>query len=453
MKYYFIGIGGSGMAPMANILLDQGHEVSGSDREDSENVKKLKERGAKIFLTHSSDNIEADLDVVVYSSAIPQDNVELVKARELNKKIVLRSELLGELMQESKGIAIAGTHGKTTTTSLIALALKDAGLDPSAIIGGEIQKINSNYLSGKGEYFVAEACEYQRAFLDLSPFAVIITNIEADHLVYFKDINDIVDAFETFVSKINPNGFLIINGDSEITRRLGSVAKCKVVCVGFGISNDCRITNLENDGIGLTFTVIMDNQSYDVKLGISGLHNAFNAGLVIACLIQLGVDVSSILATFRDFRGAKRRLEVISDDPLIIDDYGHHPTEIGATFDALKRAYNLPIFAIFQPHQYSRTKEFFNEFASVLSKADNVVLAKIYEARDFDNTNRENLEDELVKKINSLGGKAVFIDSFEETADYVFKKYKSGVILTIGAGTINKLGPMILDRYGKTASS
>jgi len=197
----------------------------------------------------------------------------------------------------------------------------------------------------------------------------------------------------------------------------------------------------------------MDNQSYDVKLGISGLHNAFNAGLVIACLIQLGVDVSSILATFRDFRGAKRRLEVISDDPLIIDDYGHHPTEIGATFDALKRAYNLPIFAIFQPHQYSRTKEFFNEFASVLSKADNVVLAKIYEARDFDNTNRENLEDELVKKINSLGGKAVFIDSFEETADYVFKKYKSGVILTIGAGTINKLGPMILDRYGKTASS
>jgi len=356
-------------------------------------------------------------------------------------------------MQESKGIAIAGTHGKTTTTSLIALALKDAGLDPSAIIGGEIQKINSNYLSGKGEYFVAEACEYQRAFLDLSPFAVIITNIEADHLDYFKDINDIVDAFETFVSKINPNGFLIINGDSEITRRLGSVAKCKVVCVGFGISNDCRITNLENDGIGLTFTVIMDNQSYDVKLGISGLHNAFNAGLVIACLIQLGVDVSSILATFRDFRGAKRRLEVISDDPLIIDDYGHHPTEIGATFDALKRAYNLPIFAIFQPHQYSRTKEFFNEFASVLSKADNVVLAKIYEARDFDNTNRENLEDELVKKINSLGGKAVFIDSFEETADYVFKKYKSGVILTIGAGTINKLGPMILDRYGKTASS
>ncbi|KKQ94827.1 MAG: UDP-N-acetylmuramate-L-alanine ligase [candidate division CPR2 bacterium GW2011_GWC1_39_9] len=453
MKYHFIGIGGSGMAPLANMLLDRGYYVSGSDREDSENVQKLKKKGAKIYLNHSSGNIETDLDVVVYSSAIPLDNVEIKRSKELNKKIVLRSELLGELMQKSKGIAIAGTHGKTTTTSLIALALKDAGLDPSAIIGGEILKTGSNYLSGKGEYFVAEACEYQRAFLQLSPFAAIITNMEADHLDYFKDINDIIDAFQAFVSKINPDGFLVINGDSEITRRLGSVAKCKVIYVGFGVSNDCRITNLENDGAGLIFTVSINSKSYDIKLGISGLHNAFNAGMVVACLSLLGVDASSIPGTFSDFKGAKRRLETISDDPLIIDDYGHHPTEISATFDALKRAYDLPVFAIFQPHQYSRTKEFFNEFASVLSEADRLVLTKVYEARDFETNSKGDIEEELVKKINSLGGNAVFIDSFESVADYVFKNYKGGVILTIGAGNINKLGSMILDRYGKTTSS
>jgi len=435
MNYHFIGIGGSGMSPLANIMLDRGERVTGSDMEESGNVRKLKDKGATVFIGHSKENLPQDVDVVVVTPAIPASNPELEKAKKLNKKVIQRSELLGNLMALKKGIAISGTHGKTTTSSLIALVLKRADLDPIAVVGGEIQSLNTSYLSGEGDYF-----EYNRSFLDIKPFGAIITNVEADHLDYFKDLGDIIEAFSSFVGQIQKDGFLVINGDSEVCRHIAERAKCQVFFVGFGISNDYKLGNVKSDNKGVKFNINHDAESSDIQLGVSGKHNAFNAATVFAASKFLNINVESVKSAFKDFKGAKRRLDKISDNPVVYDDYGHHPTEIEATISALREMYpNKKICCIFQPHQFSRTALLIKEFSKALRAVDRVIIPNIYESRDSEKDKNKVSASMLVDAINNEGGNAEHIEDFDKIIDDAILNNRNDVIVTMGAGDVWKI--------------
>jgi len=447
MKYHFIGIGGSGMAPLANILMKMGERVSGSDINDSSVLDELRENGATIFIGHEYKQVFDDIDVVVFTSAISDQNPELQRAKDLNKKIIQRSELLGFVMDKGKGIAVAGTHGKTTTSSLLSVAFMDAGLEPTAVVGGLIKNIGKSYMVGKGKYVIAEACEYKDSFLNINPFAAIITNIEPDHLDYFGDIEKIKDTFRLFISKIHSDGALVINGDDSNCYEVSSVANCKIIKVGFGEQNDIKILNYKPTLEGILFTVQVDDNTYEFTLGVFGKHNVFNASCVVALFYHLGIDLNTLNNTFKNFSGVGRRLEKISDKPLIYDDYGHHPTEISATYEAVKQMFlNKNICFIFQPHQYSRTRIFLYEFSEVLSKIDEVIIKNIYEARDSEEDKLAVSASLLVEKINEKGGNSKYIPLDEELVNYVIKNRSDWVIVTIGAGDIYKLAFLIKER-------
>lgn len=447
------------MSALAFIMKDLGFKVSGSDMKESSITKKLEDAGIKVFIGQKKQNISRDINVMVVSSAIPKNNPELEKALEYGIPIVKRSFVLGQMMKRKRGIAIAGTHGKTTTTTMISLILKDAGLDPTAMIGGEVKNIGGNFLSGKGEYFVAEACEYDRSFLDLYPEITVITNVEADHLDCYKDIEDIKKAFKKFVSHIPENGLLIISADDNNCLEVAKEAKCKVVGFGFGSKNRMQGESLDQyweveevrQKEGETLFSLSDGTDLgSFHLHIPGKHNIANACAAIIVANHLKIDMDVVREVLSDFRGTNRRFQIKGEKNgiIVIDDYSHHPTEIKYALEGTKKFFKTKkILAIFEPHQYSRTYLLKKEFGYSFGNADLVIVPGIYETRDTEEDKKRISAEDVVEEIKSNGVEALYIHSYDKVVEYMNKNLKKGewVVLTIGAGSVYKIGEKFLE--------
>ena len=447
-KIHMIGIGGVSMSGIAEILINFGFQVTGSNNVESDATKKLEKSGIKVFIGHNAQNI-TDPDVVVYSAAIKQDNIEIVTAKEKNIPIIERADFLGELTRCYKDtITIAGTHGKSTTTSMVALCFLEALKDPSIQVGADIQNINGNYKVGNSEYFIIEACEYVESFLKFSPKSEIILNIDNDHLDYFKNFENIKNAFIKYVKLLPDDGLLVINGDDSNCLELSKYTQA--TCKTYGINNkntDFYAVNIvfDNDGFP-EFDVYSKSGFYGrIKLSIPGIHNVLNSLATIALCDYYGIKYETIKKALSKFTGAVRRFEFKGkvNNASIYDDYGHHPTEIVATAKALMNKKYNKSWVIFQPHTYSRTKNLMDDFAKALLNFDNIIILDIYAAREK-NTYGITSKD-LVDKICSLGKQAKYIPDFNECVKYLKDNVKENdIVLTQGAGTVTQIGPMLL---------
>lgn len=447
-KVHCIGIGGIGLSAIAEILLERGYEVSGSDMKDSAMVEKLRSQGAKVFIGHAAENVE-DVDLIVYTVAVSDENPELVRGKERGIPELTRAQMLGLLMEEyDYSIAISGTHGKTTTTSMISLILRDAAMDPTILVGGNLGEIGGNVAVGQSQYFVTEACEYRDSFLQLKPKIEIILNIDSDHLDYFKDIDHIVRSFNEFAGLVPEDGVIIAYDANPF---VNSVVKDLPNVVTFGFGEGCTYAGADiefNDGMPC-FSIIHEGRDLGrLQLSVPGEHNILNTLAAFACCHMLGVAPESIIKTLENYHGTARRFDVqgeTKDGRKIIDDYAHHPTEIKATLSAAANVPHKSLWCCFQPHTYTRTLALFDQFATAFEKADKVILAEIYAAREKNVYNISSKD--LMKKIReAYPDKQVFyFESLEELAKFVYNNSEPGdVIMTMGAGDINTAGEMIL---------
>ena len=445
---HMIGIGGVSMSGIAEILHNWGFHITGSDLTNSESINILKKRGIQVTIGHNIENIKK-ADVVVYSAAIKQDDPEMLEAKANNIPTIERADFLGELTRCFKDtICISGTHGKTTTTSMVSLCFIKALTDPSIQVGAYLKQLDGNYRVGNSEHFIIEACEYVESFLKFSPKAEIILNIDNDHLDYFKNLENIKNAFIKYVKLLPNDGILVLNGDDINCLDLSKETNAKIIT--YGISNkdvDVYCTNIEfNDDGFAKFDVYYHNQFLDTfRLSVPGKHNISNALACISICIEYNLSLDIIKSALLEFTGAHRRFEYkgkINEIASVYDDYGHHPTEIIATAKSLiNKKYNKS-WVIFQPHTYSRTKNLLDDFANSLINFDNVIVLDIYAARE---TNTYNISSEdLIAKLNSLGKEALYIPDFDECVNYVKKHVKENdIVLTLGAGTVTNLGPML----------
>ncbi len=447
---YMVGIGGVSMSGIAEILLNFGFEVSGSNNTATETTKKLEQAGIKVFIGHSEENI-SNPDIVVYSAAIKQDNIELVTAKSKNIPIIERADFLGELTKCFKEtITIAGTHGKSTTTSMVSLCFLEALKDPSIQVGADLKQINGNYKVGNSEYFIIEACEYVESFLKFYPKSEIILNIDNDHLDYFKTFDNIKNAFIKYVKILPENGLLVVNGDDKNTLDLKNFTKAK--CLSYGITNkntDFFAVNISFDNDGFSeFDVYSKEKFYGkIKLSVPGMHNVLNALGCIALCDYYGIDYETIRKALLSFTGAGRRFEYKGkvNGASIYDDYGHHPTEIIATAKALMNKKYNKSWVVFQPHTYSRTKTLLDDFAKALLNFDNIIVLDVYAAREKNTYNISSKD--LVDKICTLGKNALYMPDFNNCVDYLKENVKENdIVLTQGAGTVTEIGPMLLDK-------
>ncbi|HYE84685.1 MAG TPA: UDP-N-acetylmuramate--L-alanine ligase [Clostridia bacterium] len=448
---HFVGIGGISMSGLAQILLESGYNVTGSDINDSNIIDKLRKNGAQIYIPHNPQNVET-AELVVYTAAVKQDNCEIVRAKELRIPIIDRAEFLGIIMKNySYGIAISGCHGKTTTTSMVSIILKNAGLDPTILVGGEIEAIDGNVKVGNSKYFVTEACEYTESFLKFYPFVAAILNVEKDHLDYFRDLDHIISAFEKFARLVPEDGSLVVCSDNEHALNISKKVDCKVLTYGIKSKADFYARNIKYDNLGHpTFDVKLRGKRLGtIVLSIPGEHNVLNALAAIAIAHNAGIKMDIVKKSLQEFRGTYRRFDIkgTRNNITIVDDYAHHPTEIKATLQAAKQFPHQKIWCVFQPHTYTRTKTLFNEFSEAFYDADNVIITDIYAAREKD-TGLVN-PSELVDSINKYSANAVYRNDFRSIADMIVKEAKPGdLVFTMGAGDVFKLGPMILDGIG-----
>lgn len=452
LKVHFIGIGGISMSAIALILLKNGFTVVGSDLSENANVKELENKGIKVYFGHKKENITDDIDIVVYSKAIHDDNEEIIEAKNKNIELMSRSKILGMIMQNYKErICIAGTHGKTTTTALVSKVMYDKGVDPTINVGGIVDEIGGNSHIGKNEnMFIAEACEYTNSFLDFCPNAEIITNIEEDHLDFFKDLDDIRASFKKFVELLPDDGLLIINNRIENIGYLTQNTKAEVLTYGDDESADYYFKNVSYDD--------RHYQSFDVYKGkefigrmrqkMIGKHNALNFVAAYALLSHMGLTFEEIKKSLEEFKGARRRLEVkaIIDGITYIDDYAHHPTEIEASLNALKEIKYNNLYLIFQPHTYTRTKALLADFIRVLGSTPKTILAKIYPAREKDLgiVSSKDIVNGIKADKNNLNNFCEYYDTFEKISEQVCEKAQKGdIVVTMGAGDVYKVFDMI----------
>ncbi len=446
---HFIGIGGISMSGLAEILINEGYHVSGSDIHESNLTNKLKTHGAKIFIPHEAENVRG-AELVVYTAAVKEDNPEIIKSKELSIPLIDRATFLGHIMKKySYGVAISGCHGKTTTTSMVSIIFNNAGLDPTILVGGEIDAIGGNVRVGNSEYFVTEACEYVESFLKFYPYVAAILNIEEDHLDYFKDLAHIMSAFEKFIGLIPDNGYLFINMDDENTVKAAKNAKCNVLTFGENGDADYKAINIQYPESGYpNFEVTYrGNLLGRFHLSIPGLHNIYNALASIAISHNAGVSIDIIEQSLSAFKGTHRRFDIkgVKNNITIIDDYAHHPTEIKATLAAVKNFPHKKIWCIFQPHTYTRTKALFRDFSKAFFDADEVIITDIYAAREKDTGEISSVD--LVNVINNESNNAIYESEFEEIASIIAEDAKPGdIVLTFGAGSITELGEMILNK-------
>lgn len=447
---HMIGIGGISMSGIAEILANLGFSVTGSNNVDSEILHTLRKAGIKVFIGHNAQNVVGS-DCVVYTAAIPKNNVELVHAKELGIPTIERSDFLGELTRCYKNtIAISGTHGKTTTTSLVSLCFLEAKKDPSIQVGAILEELNGNYRVGNSENFIIEACEYVESFLKFSPKSEIILNIDNDHLDYYKNFENIKKAFIKYVKLLPDDGHLIINADDLNCLDLPVYTKASTI--KYGIENedvDFQAKNIQFDEDGFPeFDVYKYNEFYGhIKLSILGKHNVLNVLACIALCDTYEISKTDIINAISKFKGADRRFEYKGNvnGAKIFDDYGHHPTEVFATAKALENKKYNESWVVFQPHTYSRTFNLLNDFAHSLLEFDHIIITDIYAARE---TNTYNISSkDLVDEINKLGKEAIYIPLLEDCASYLKNNVKQNdIVLTLGAGTVTNVGPMIAEK-------
>ena len=444
-QIHFIGLGGAGLSGIARIMLARGISVSGSDAKDSAVLSGLKTLGADVFIGHQASNLGA-ADVLVVSSAIDQSNPELAAAKTKGLTILSRAQALALLMSESKSVAVAGTHGKTTTTSMLTVALQQAGLDPSFAIGGMINRGGTNAHLGSGEIFVAEADESDGSFLAYKPFGAIITNIELDHVDHFPDIEAVNQVFLEFVSSIQPGGFLVAGIDSPgVINLLARITRTDIEIITYGQSADYAISHLSLQPTQTHARITkLGKVLGELSLSIPGSHNIENATAALATALKLGAPAAELLVGLAHFSGAKRRFENrgISNGITVIDDYGHHPTEVKVTLETAKRfAGTGKVIAIFQPHRYSRTAMFVSEFAEVLAIADQVFLLEVYAASEPAIPGVSSIL--IANKMSA--SQVTFEPSMIEVVSAAVAAAQPGdLIITLGAGDVNLLVPLIL---------
>ena len=441
-KIHMCGIGGVSMSGLAEILKNWGFEVTGSNNVENSATKKLEASGIKVTIGHYAENV-AGADVVVYTAAISPENIELKTAKLLNIKTIERSDFLGEITRcYEDTITVSGTHGKSTTTSMLSLCFLEDGRDPSIQVGADLAQIDGNYKVGKSEYFVLEACEYVESFLKFSPKSTIILNIDNDHLDYFKNFENIKNAFVKYVKLIPDDGVLVLNADDKNCLELRNYTNA--------IENagaDFVAKNIEFDVNGFASYVAYKNGEFyeNIKLSVTGIHNVLNSLSCIAMCDAYGIEKQNIKKALAAFKGAGRRFEFKGkvNNACIYDDYGHHPTEIISTSKALANKKYNKSWVVFQPHTYSRTASLLEEFAKSLLNFDNIIVLDIYAAREK-NTYGISSKD-LVDKIRSLGKDAVYIPDFEECVKFLKENVEENdVILTQGAGTVTEIGDMLL---------
>ena len=443
-RVHFIGIGGAGMSGLARISLSHGITVSGSDAKDSSVVKALQALGATIATTHAASNVDG-ADLVVYSTAISSSNAELMRAQELKLSTLTRAAALSILMSESKSIAVAGTHGKTTTSSMMAVALQACGADPSFAIGGTITASGSNAHRGTGEIFVAEADESDGSFIEYHPYAAIVTNVEHDHVDFFATPEDVAQAFKDFAATINKDGFLTYCADDQGAKALASTVKtCTLISYGVDESCDLRLDSIELEAMGSRARAIWRGKVVGfIELQVPGHHNLLNAAAVLATGLNLGFPAPELLTGLAVFRGTGRRFELKGTvhGIRVIDDYGHHPTEIDVTLKAARRfAGDGRLIVIFQPHRYSRTKAFSAQFAKALDMADRAIVLEVYAASE------KPIAGVTSRLITDAMSHGEYIPNFIEVTDSVIDSAEpQDVIITLGAGDVSSLAPIIVD--------
>lgn len=440
-KIHFIGIGGIGMSGIAEVLLDLGYKVSGSDLNTSPVTDNLQKKGATIYKGHAAPQVEG-VDIVVYSSAIDPKNPECQRAAELHIPMIRRAEMLAELMRLKFGIAVAGSHGKTTTTSLIATIFQEAKLDATHIIGGIVSNLGGNARKGEGKYLIAEADESDGSFLQLSPIMAAVTNIDDDHLDHYGTREKIVDAFVEFVNKLPFYGRAVMNANDPMSKAVRERVKRPLIWYGINTEADYAARNVTSTATGTSFDLTVDGKTIGtIRTHMIGAHNVSNTLAAIAISHEAGVDWDTISRGLLNFKGVGRRLEKIFEKNkfLVIDDYGHHPTEVAATIKALKSVDQRKLTVVFEPHRFTRTQNFWKEFQECFAGADEVFITPIYAASEapIEGITSEKLVEEMKKK----GIKAHYLSKLDEMKGLLTERNGlEGIFLTLGAGAISKKG-------------
>lgn len=445
---HFIGIGGISMSALAEILLHNGYVVSGSDMRQSTITDKLEKKGAKIYIGHDPSNVEG-ADCVVYTVAVKDDNPEMMAAKEKGLPIIERAPLLGHIMSNYPySIGVAGSHGKTTTTSMLALILQNARLDPTILIGGELEEIGGNLKIGNSNYFITEACEYNESFLNFEPYIGIILNIEEDHLDYFKDINSIYNAFVKYANLVSSKGFVIGCSDDPLISKL--LDEVHIRKISFGIENkgDWMAQDIKYNEMGYpSYRAVYKGQDMGrFDLNVPGKYNIYNALAATAAAYAIGISIDIIRDSLASFKGTHRRFEIKGSlkDTTVIDDYAHHPTEIRATLHAASKLPHKKIWCVFQPHTYSRTEKLFDQFTESFVNADEIIITETFAAREkpSDGIASEVLANALVSK----GHSCRYIPEFDQIVEFLRKNIQPGdIVLTMGAGDIFKVADKLLE--------
>jgi UDP-N-acetylmuramate--alanine ligase len=453
---HFVGIGGIGMSGIAEVLLNLGYKVSGSDLKSSAITKRLATMGAQVFEGHRAENITG-AEVVVTSSAIPSDNPEVEQARVLHIPVIQRAEMLAELMRLKYGIAIAGMHGKTTTTSMVAAVLAGGGLDPTVVVGGRVDAMGSNARLGKSQYLVAEADESDRSFLKLSPVLAVVTNIDREHMDCYRNMRNVKRAFLDFMDRVPFYGLVVVSNDDLHLRRWLPQIRRRTISYGTRRGSDFSIKMIECGAISENnqpisrFRVSYKGQDLgEFRLHVPGVHNVLNATAAIAVGFGLDISVDQIRSALENFRGVDRRFQLRGKAAgvTVIDDYGHHPTEIRATLAAARQCGYRRIHVVFEPHRYTRTRDLIDQFAAAFEDADTLLVLDIYPAGEKPIAGVTG--GELARRIQQAGKCEVkYVASFPEAAETVAAAARENeMILTLGAGSVSQIGPMILETLG-----
>jgi len=450
-KIHFVGIGGIGMSGIAELLHNQGYEVSGSDLRETEITRRLQAMGCIIRHGHHADHIK-DAHVVVISSAVKQDNPEVKAAKERQVPVIPRAEMLAELMRMKQGIAVAGSHGKTTTTSLIATILSRAEMDPTIVIGGRLNSIGTNAKLGAGDYLIAEADESDGSFLKLNPVIALITNIDPEHMEHFHTMDNLREAFITFANKVPFYGAAIVCLDHpEIQGILPAIQK-RIITYGLSAQANYHAENIRQEGFETIFDLVKDQTpSGEVRVRMPGRHNALNAIAAIAVSQELGIPLQKAKQALREFEGVQRRFQERHElkDVLIIDDYAHHPREIEATLQAAKSGWDRRVIAVFQPHRYTRVRDLMDDFFRCFYQADKLIVTRIYPAGE--KPLKGIHAEKLYEGIQQHGHRDVhYIEDFERIAAFLATSTRPGdMVITLGAGDIWKVGDMLAENLGR----
>jgi UDP-N-acetylmuramate--alanine ligase len=445
---HFIGIGGISMSGLAEILHEKGYRISGSDLQPSPITESLMHKGMTIYKGHSADNIQG-AELVVYTAAVKDDNPELVEAKKRNIPAMDRATLLGQIMDTYQtAIGVSGTHGKTTTTSMLALVMHESDLDPTILVGGQLDEIGGNVRTGNSDFFITEACEYVDSFLKFRPNIALILNIESDHLDYFKDIDHIYSSFVKYARLVPTSGYVIGCGDDPLVSKLLAEVDCNTISYGIDRPADWTAREITYDNTGCaSFIVMKDGHSFGrFELKVPGRHNVYNALATIAASHIMGIPADKIKNSLLKYHGTHRRFErkgTTENKAVLIDDYAHHPTEIKTTINAALNYPHNKLWCIFQPHTYTRTKMLFNDFIEAFEGVDQLIITDIYAAREKDTgeIHSRMLADAIAQK----GHNCIYISSFEEIIEYVKNHSQpEDLIITMGAGSIYKVGEALL---------